>query len=83
MQIKSLSLYFTRAEKMLWSHSVTLILLSFILFDRGNYMTLFASVIGATSLILSAKGNPLGQLLMVIFSILYGIISYTFAYFGA
>ncbi|MBO5410263.1 MAG: nicotinamide mononucleotide transporter, partial [Clostridia bacterium] len=27
-------------------------------------------------------GNPFGQLLMVIFSILYGIISYSFAYYG-
>lgn len=45
-------------------------------------MTLIASVIGATSLIFNAKGNPIGQVLMVIFSILYGIISYTFSYYG-
>ena len=45
-------------------------------------MTLCASVIGVTSLIFNAKGNPFGQLLMVVFSLLYGIISYTFAYFG-
>ena len=45
-------------------------------------MTLFASVIGVTSLILNAKGNPFGQFLMVIFSCLYGIISYTFSYYG-
>ena len=45
-------------------------------------MTLAASVIGVTSLIFNAKGNPFGQLLMVIFSILYGIISYTFRYYG-
>ena len=33
-------------------------------------------------LIFNAKGNPLGQLLMVIFSLLYGVISFTFAYYG-
>ena len=45
-------------------------------------MTLCASLIGVTSLIFNAKGNPIGQLLMVIFSLLYGIISYTFSYYG-
>ena len=45
-------------------------------------MTLIVSLIGITSLIFNAKGNPFGQLLMVIFSSLYGIISFTFAYYG-
>lgn len=59
-----------------------LITVSFALFDRESWLTLSASLIGVTSLIFNAKGNPFGQLLMVIFSILYGIISYSFAYFG-
>lgn len=33
-------------------------------------------------LIFNAKGNPAGQLLTVIFSLLYGSISFTFAYYG-
>lgn len=74
--------YFTKEERILWAASVLLIILSFCLFDRTNYMTLCALIIGVTSLIFSAKGNPFGQLLMVIFSLLYGIISYTFAYYG-
>ena len=74
--------YFTKEERILWAASVLLIILSFCLFDRTNYMTLCASIIGVTSLIFSAKGNPFGQLLMVVFSLLYGIISYTFAYYG-
>jgi len=45
-------------------------------------MTLAASLIGVTSLIFNAKGNPIGQFLMVIFSLLYGIISYSFSYYG-
>lgn len=52
------------------------------LFDRENYMTLAASLIGVTSIILSAKGNPLGQCLMIVFSLIYGMISYSFAYYG-
>lgn len=59
-----------------------MIIISFVIFDRENYLTLSASLIGATSLIFNAKGNPFGQLLMVVFSILYGIISFSFAYYG-
>lgn len=74
--------YFSKTEIILWSVSVVLILTSFLLFDRGNPLSLLASVIGVTSLIFNAKGNPFGQFLMIIFSLLYGIISYTFAYYG-
>ena len=52
------------------------------LFDKVNYHTLFASLLGVTSLIYNAKGNPIGQVLMVIFSIIYGMISYSFTYYG-
>lgn len=74
--------YFSKAEIILWISSVSVIIISFCTFDRTNYMTLCASLIGVTSLIFNAKGNPFGQLLMVVFSLLYGIISYTFAYYG-
>ena len=74
--------YFTKGEKILWVSSASLIVLSFCLFDRTNYMTLCASLIGVTSLIFNAKGNPFGQFLMVVFSLLYGLISYAFAYYG-
>ncbi|MEE1010664.1 MAG: nicotinamide riboside transporter PnuC [Acutalibacteraceae bacterium] len=74
--------YFSKFEIGLWSSSVLLILVSFFLFDKENHLTLTASLIGVTSLIFNAKGNPTGQVLMVIFSILYGIISYSFNYYG-
>lgn len=45
-------------------------------------MTLTASLIGVTSLIFNAKGNPVGQALMVVFGLIYGAISYSFAYYG-
>ena len=80
--MKRILSYFSRSEIALWGASVMLITLSFVIFDRGSYMTLIASLIGVTSLIFNAKGNPVGQVLMVIFSILYGIISYSFSYYG-
>ena len=80
--MKKLTAYFSKGELALWGGSAGLILASFLLFDRGNLMTLAASLIGATSLIFNAKGNPIGQALMILFSLLYGVISYTFSYFG-
>lgn len=74
--------YFSKSEIILWCSSVVIIVLSFCFFDRENYLTLVASLVGVTSLIFNAKGNPFGQFLMVIFSLLYGIISFTFAYYG-
>ncbi|MBE6965819.1 MAG: nicotinamide riboside transporter PnuC, partial [Ruminococcaceae bacterium] len=74
--------YFSKSDVALWLTSVILIITSFCLFDKENYLTLCASLIGVTSLIFNAKGNPFGQLLMVAFSLLYGIISYAFSYYG-
>ena len=74
--------YFSKIDITLWSASVILILISFYIFDRESYLTLCASLIGVTSLIFNAKGNPFGQFLMIIFSLLYGIISYKFSYYG-
>ncbi len=73
---------FSGTELGLWGGSVAFILLFFGLFDGSGWLTLAASLIGATSLILNAKGHPLGQGLMLVFSGLYGYISYTFAYYG-
>ena len=74
--------YFSKSEIILWLSSVLLIVGSFCIFDRESYLTLTASLIGVTSLIFNAKGNPFGQFLMVIFSLLYGVISYSFDYYG-
>ena len=74
--------YFTPFEIALWTCSVVLIAAAFAVFDKENFLTLAASLIGATSLIFTAKGNALGQILIIVFSVLYGIISYSFAYYG-
>ena len=81
-KIKKLLNYFTVAERILWCSSVTLIIASFLVFGGQSVLNLCASLIGITALIFCAKGNPLGQLLIVIFSLFYGFISYTFAYYG-
>ncbi|HIV63469.1 MAG TPA: nicotinamide riboside transporter PnuC [Firmicutes bacterium] len=74
--------YFTAFELALWLGSAAVIAAAFAAFDRENYLTLAASLIGVTSLIFCAKGNPIGQALMIAFSIIYGVISFSFAYYG-
>ncbi|MDE7303878.1 MAG: nicotinamide riboside transporter PnuC [Oscillospiraceae bacterium] len=80
--LKKILNYFTKFEIALWLSSITAITASFLIFDRTGWLKLAASLIGITALIFNAKGNPVGQILIIIFSVLYGIISYSFAYYG-
>ena len=80
--IKKLIGYFTKVETILLSSTSFAILCSFLLFDRENYITLIASLVGAFALILCAKGNPLGQVLVLAFSTFYGFISFSYKYYG-
>ena len=82
MKEKVLLNYFSMFEIILWLTSIIIIIISFTFGDEKDYLTLSASLIGATFLILNAKGNVWGQILTVVFSILYGIISYSNAYYG-
>jgi nicotinamide mononucleotide transporter PnuC len=76
--IKSLS----KAAKIIWCGSLIVICLSFFLFGNTDYLTLVASLIGATSLIFAAKGNVIGPILSVVFSIIYAVISFQMRYYG-
>ena len=80
--MRAIRSYFSKTELALWSVSVLFIIMSFLIFDRESGLTLIASLIGVTSLIFNAKGNPVGQVLMIVFSVIYGVISYAFAYYG-
>lgn len=74
--------YFTPFERALWLSSAGLIILSAVLFLGGGALSVITSLIGVTSLIFAAKGNPISQALMIVFSLLYGWISWTFSYYG-
>ena len=73
---------FSKGEKLLWTVSAAAVIGSFLWFDRENLLTLTASLVGVTSLLFNAKGNPIGQVLMVLFSLMYGIISWQAQYYG-
>lgn len=76
--IKKLTLF----EKLLWLFSVIIIVISFSLTGEKDTLTLFASLIGVTALIFIAKGDVLGQVLTLLFGIIYAIISFRFRYYG-
>ncbi len=73
---------FTKTDIVIYSVSILLIVVTFLVFDRINYVNLITSLMGATSLIFIAKGNAIGQFLSIIFSVFYIVISYKTAYFG-
>lgn len=73
---------FSATDIAIWSASVILIIASRLIFGGGSTFALAASLVGSTSLIFNARGNPFGQVLIICFSIMYGIISYTCAYYG-
>lgn len=72
----------THFEFGLWIASILVIILSFVISQGGDVMTLIGSLIGVTALIFLAKGFVIGQVLCIIFSVFYGIISFFFGYYG-
>ncbi len=75
---KDLSIF----ERILWVGSLVIIIISFLISNGGDYLSLIASLLGATALIFVAKGYVLGQVLTVVFAVFYGIISFFFSYYG-
>ena len=71
-----------KKEILLWISSLIIIFISFFIFKNKNYLTLLTSLIGATALIFISKGDVIGQILIIIFSFIYGYISYEFKYYG-
>ena len=72
----------TKKEWLLWLVSLTVVILSNLATNDLDLLTLISALLGVTALIFAAKGNVWGQVLMILFSILYGIISFRFRYWG-
>ena len=72
----------TKFERCLWLVSVSVIIITTLIFKSNNYLSIISALLGVTSLIFVAKGLVLGQILIVIFATLYGIISIMFSYYG-
>ena len=80
--MKRLINYFSIFEWCLYLISLLVIIVRFIVFKNDNYFYLAGSIIGVTALIFLSKGHVLGQIITVIFSVFYGIVSLSFKYYG-
>ncbi len=66
----------------MWASSAAAILISSAATATQDILSVIASLIGVTALIFLAKGYVLGQILIIIFSVFYGIISFEQRYYG-
>ena len=80
--MKKLINYFSIFEWCLYLFSLLVIIVCFVVFKNDNYFYLTGSIIGVTALIFLSKGHVLGQIITVIFSVFYGIVSLSFKYYG-
>ena len=80
--MKRILKYFSIFEWFLYITSILMIVVCFIVFKNNNYFYLIGSLVGVTALIFLSKGNVLGQIITVIFSVFNGLVSYSFNYYG-
>lgn len=72
----------TRGEWVLWICSLIVVSMGNILSGELSPIPLMATLIGATALVFLARGDVWGQILSVVFSVLYGITAWTCRYWG-
>lgn len=72
----------SRFELALWITSLITVTLSYVFSPERDVLNLICTLIGVTALIFVAKGMVIGQLLSILFAVLYGIISLTYKYYG-
>lgn len=81
MNIKTSLKALTKFEIFLWVMSSLIVAGSFLI-GGGDALTLITSLIGVTALIFTSKGDALGQVLIIVFSLGYGVISWNLRYYG-
>lgn len=75
-------LHFKKREYVLWITSLIAVTLSYFLAPQASILSWIASLIGVTALILLARGDILGHILILLFSTLYAIVSWKMRYYG-
>lgn len=71
-----------KKEWMLWICSIIIVGISSIASGADSIFNTITSLIGVTALIFVAKGDAYGQILTMLFAVLYGIISLKYKYYG-
>lgn len=75
---KSLS----KREWIIYAVSLAIVIVSNVLVKDIDWLKMITTIVGATALIFIAKGNVWGQMLSVLFCLLYACISYLYKYYG-
>lgn len=73
---------FTKFEWVLWIGSMVAIAVAHFVAGSSDWASLAVSLVGVTSLIFAARGDPLAPLLFIVFAIIYAIKSYFVSYYG-
>ncbi len=72
----------SKFEIILWLGSLLIVTVSFLLSPRLDFLVLAATLVGITALIFTAKGDVLGQFLIILFALLYAAVSFKQALYG-
>ena len=71
-----------KREWFLWLFSLVVVAISNLITAKIEPVTLLGTLVGVTALIFLARGDVWGQILTVVFSIMYAINSYKMRYYG-
>ena len=72
----------TLIEKTIWIASLVVIFISSVAFPDNDWLSVVTSLVGATALIFVGKGDPIGQLICILFALCYAAVSFKFRYYG-
>ncbi len=80
--IKSALRALSKFERILWAASISVIVIAFSLSPALDPLVLAATLTGITALVFTAKGDVLGQIFIIMFAILYAIVSFKQSLYG-
>lgn len=73
---------FSGRDFYIWIVSLAVVLISCLIFGGQKWYMVLTSLLGVTSLVFLAEGNPVGHLLIIVFSTVYGGIAFSLRYYG-
>lgn len=71
-----------RIELLVWAASSLLILISFLVIKDKSPMVLLTALVGVAALTFVVRGSIMGQLLLIVFSVLYSVVACGEHYYG-
>lgn len=72
----------SKFEFCLWFGSMVTVMLCYIFSPQRDLFSTIGSFIGVTALIFTAKGDIWGQILIIVFAVFYGVVSFSRQYYG-